>query len=169
MPDGGDPFLHLRRDRLAATLAAMPTLAGSPQAEMVRAIGDGRCAAAFVHRGAGTINLRALEQRGMPVVIVFHDDDGRSSGPAGFPCARKALRWARAHYTHGTGAEPGQYEAAVRLAEAHGSCALIETSSAMAAEWATLARRAAMPRRAPGLVLIPPPGGVHPVAAEVQH
>lgn len=168
MPDG-TPFLRLRRDRIADTFAAMPAFAQSPQAEIVRALAAGRCILACVTRSAAEIDLRALEQRRMPVVILFVDDDGRSSGPAGFPCARKALRWARAHFIHGTGAEPGQYDLAVQLAERHGSCALIETSSVAATEWAAFARRAAMPRRAPGLLLIPPPGGVHPVVAEVQH
>src|SRR4051812_27430723 len=36
-----------------------------------------------------------------PTIVVLGDDAGKSVGPSGFPCAQRAVEWARAVLLHG--------------------------------------------------------------------
>ncbi|GGC63998.1 hypothetical protein GCM10011504_47750 [Siccirubricoccus deserti] len=163
----GDPFYRLTADKIAELIARAEQCGMGHQVPLLRALGANRTVVLYVERGATALALAAVEASRKPVVIVIHDDDHATSGPTGFPIARKALRWARAHIIHGTGGEPWHYGAAVEMALSEGSCAVCETSSAMVPAWADLARRAAMPRRAPGFVLLPRTGA-HPVVGRVH-
>ena len=91
-----------------------------------------------------------------PTVVIVADDDGASTGPAGWPQAEFLLRWAGSALLHGAGAEAGHYGMAVALAiTGH---LLVETSSARLEEWRGLASRLGVPS-----IAIRPRGGLpHP-------
>jgi hypothetical protein len=120
----------------------------------------------FMPRGADAVDLRAFDRLGLPAVVMVQDDDHANTGPAGFPAARKALRWARGLVIHACGGEPWHYQAAASLAEEVRAVVLVETGTAHAEAWADLARRAALPRRHIGFMLLPR-SGPHPILPEV--
>jgi hypothetical protein len=93
-----------------------------------------------------------------PRVLLLADDLGDSRDPDEWRCAISAIAWARAAIVHGTGGKVEHYRETVRAAETLGRCLMVETDSARAPAWAA----AIHPREIPGLVFIPPPGGVHP-------
>jgi hypothetical protein len=95
-----------------------------------------------------------------PRVVLLADDLGDSRDPDEWRSAVSAIAWARAAVIHGTGGRVEHYAEAVRAAETLGRCLMIETNSARAPAWAA----AIHPREIPGLLIIPPRGGVHPVA-----
>jgi len=170
MPDGDDPFLRLNRDGLALAVARLQGGPCEHAIPVVRAVARGEIVLALMPRHSPDLSLSALKRAGLPALVIAQDDDFADTGPAGFPPARKALRWAAAAIIHATGGKPEHYAQAVEVAKRHGSCVLVETSSARAAEWAALAQRATLPRRARVLTLLPTEGA-HPVmpARECMH
>jgi hypothetical protein len=95
-----------------------------------------------------------------PRVVLIADDLGDSRDPDEWRCAISATAWARASIIHGTGGKVEHYREAVRAAELTNRCLMIETNSARAPAWVA----AIHDRDIPGLVFIPPRGGVHPVS-----
>jgi hypothetical protein len=94
-----------------------------------------------------------------PRIVLIADDSGDSRDPDEWRCAISATAWAKSAIIHGTGAKPEHYHEAVTAAEVTKRCLLVETNSARAAAWVA----AIEPREIPGLVFVPPRGGVHPV------
>src|SRR5215203_3305954 len=75
-------------------IARASQLGMAHQVPPLRALRLGLVSAAFVSRAASAIDLNRFGNR--PAVVILQDDDFQASGPAGFPVARKALRWGRA-------------------------------------------------------------------------
>jgi hypothetical protein len=102
-----------------------------------------------------------------PTVVLLCGDacDGRHT-PAHFPQAVRWLRWACAIMLHGTGGKPEHYVAAVTAAQMAGRVLVVDLPSAALPGWFELAQRVAP--RASGLVIAPPPGGVHPIAERLH-
>jgi hypothetical protein len=100
--------------------------------------------------------LKALSR---PVVAVIGDDDYRSTGPSGFPAAKRFAYWAKASIVHATGGEVKHYEEAVNAAVLCFRLLLVETDAAHGVEWR---RFLGDGRRIPILAILPC-DGVHPV------
>lgn len=155
-------FINLSAPRVAAMIARAEAQGYGHALPLLRWMGAGRGGLIFMPRGADAVDLRAPERLGLPAVVVIQDDDHANTGPAGFPAARKALRWARGLVIHASAGEPWHYEAAAALAEELRAVVLVETGTAHAEAWADLARRAAIPRRHIGFTLLPR-SGPHPI------
>jgi hypothetical protein len=158
-PDGP---IGVTPDRLADAIAVLERAGDQCAVSLFRAVRDRRIALGFVPRGVRGGGIRSIKRARLPAVVLLPDDDGLSTGPAGFPAARSVLRWCRGLLLHAAGGEPVHYEMAVEMAEAEGSCALIETGTEHAEAWLEAARRAAAPRRHRTLAIWPR-NGLHPI------
>jgi hypothetical protein len=130
-------------------------------APLLRAAAAGQLAAAFALPGC-RLPLRVLDAgrwRG-PVVAVLAGDVQPSAGPGDFPQARRLLAWSRWTMLHGTGGEPWHYAAVVEAALRFRRVLLVECASATLPAWKAL--RADVAPDTPGLVIQPPPAGLHP-------
>jgi hypothetical protein len=96
-----------------------------------------------------------------PRVVLIADDAGDSRDPDEWRCAISAIAWARVAIVHGTGGKVQHYRKAVRAAELTNRCLMVETDSSGAPAWVATIHD----REIPGLVCIPPLGGVHPTPA----
>ena len=119
------------------------TQAGAPhRAVFLRALWQGRIAHWEPQRvgscGKAKLFLRQVRK---PALVVIGDDDGISSGPAGWSVAPRLLRWARQVVVHGSGAVVAEYDAMVTAAEMTGRLLLIETSSRCLPAWVEAANR----------------------------
>ncbi|WP_198374056.1 hypothetical protein [Neoroseomonas rubea] len=171
MSDGlGGFFVNLTRQRINDAIAKMDAIGVVHFAPVLRAIRDGQIVCVVIKRTAGeeAMSLRHIANHPLPALIIMADDDHASSGPARFPAARKALRYARAHMIHAAGGQPSDYALAIQAAMAQRSCCLVETDAAHLDEWARFAARAALPRRVPTL-LVRPTDGVHPIINGAVH
>jgi hypothetical protein len=92
----------------------------------------------------------------VPLVALIGDDDYQSSGPAGWLCAKRVAQHTACAVIHAAGATADTYAQALTGARLMGSCALIETDTERAREWAEL-------WRGKPALLVWPRGGVHPV------
>jgi hypothetical protein len=109
----------------------------------------------------GTLPSRLLKASPRPQLICIGDDDATPSGPAGWPQARKLLRWARGVVLHGAGGSAEHYTAAAVMAALNRRTLLVETDSAHLPAWIAVVRA-----RKPvlsALVIAVPPGRAHPV------
>lgn len=70
-----------------------------------------------------------------PCVVLLGDDDYRSTGPAGWACARRVRAWGGGAVLHATGGEARHYEAAVAAAVAYQRLILVETASTQQDAW----------------------------------
>lgn len=105
-------------------------------------------------RWAAAIHLPGL-------ALIGDDDHAPVDGPDTWPIAHRALRWARFVLIHGGPGATLHYEYAVELAKRHRRLVMVECSSANIALWERAASKWCA--GAEGLVMRPPPGGVHPV------
>lgn len=137
---------------------SQPEAAG--MAVLTAAVDAGRIAVTVIIGRRTIWSPRDLRSR-LPTIVLIGDDYGDPRDPAEWRCSMSAIAWARSALVHGTGAKASHYRAAVAAAEATGRCVLIETDSAHAPAWAA----AIAPRAIPTMILIPPPGAVHPVEA----
>jgi hypothetical protein len=155
-------FINLGAPRVAAMIASAEAHGCGHALPLLRWMGAGRGGLIFMPRGADAVDLRAFERLGLPAVVVVQDDDHANTGPAGFPAARKALRWARGLVIHASRGEPWHYAATASLAEELRAVVLVETGTEHAEPWADLARRAALLRGHIGFMLLPR-SGAHPI------
>lgn len=135
---------------------------------VIRAAREGRIWAGILPPGC-TLPGRFLDPANNPgaAVLIIGGDLDPPAGPDQFPQAARALRWATHVMLHATGAQRWHYECAVLTAEVVGArVVLVECASATLAAWEAVAARYAP--KAAVLRVLPPPGGVHPVA-EVRH
>jgi hypothetical protein len=131
---------------------------GAAFAEMLRAVDAERIGLTIIMNRRTNWTPRSLKSR-LPTIVLIGDDAGDSRNPDEWRCSMSAIAWARSAIVHGTGAQAWHYAEAVRAAELTGRCLFIETDSAHAPAWAA----SILPRGIPGLSIIPPNGGVHPV------
>jgi hypothetical protein len=96
-----------------------------------------------------------------PAVVLIGDDDySPDAGPARWPVAARAVRWAAFVVVHAAGAKIEHYEAVISAAQRLRRVLLIECAAATADAWLALAVSA--PNR-PRVLLIAPTVGVHPI------
>ncbi len=93
-------------------------------------------------------------------------EPNRVDGPDTWPIARRALRWARLILIHGGPGDASHYEFAVELAKRYRRLVMVECSSTNIAAWERSASKWCA--GAEGLVMRPPPGGVHPVPVKMD-
>lgn len=100
------------------------------------------------------------------ILLIGADDYAAKAGPAGWPVADRAMRWARCVIVHGTGGTAEQYAEFVDAAQVVRRLLVIETTGDAAAEWIAMAK-ATRPRPAIR-ALLPLPGAAHPVLPAVR-
>ena len=154
----------------ADMLVARASVAAPHMVPLLRDMAAGSLTLAAIARGSQSVSPKAWQRAGKPVVAILADDDHGSTGPAGFPVARKLLRWARGLVVHAAAGHAWQYQMAADLALAVGSCVIVETSTSCADEWLAFAQQAAYPRRHISFGFRPE-AGPHPVLPprEAQH
>jgi hypothetical protein len=158
-----DEWRGVTQARIADAIAMLERFGDRCHIPLFRALAEGRIVVVFVWRGASDAPPAMLARPPRPVVALILDDDGLNSGPAAFPAAAGVLRHTRALILHAAAGEAEHYEQAVAMAEAEGSCAVIECGTVHAEAWLDPARRAAGPRLRRSHVIWPR-GGVHPIA-----
>ena len=144
-------------------VAAAATAGAGHLAELLRAVRRDEIAFVQPVDRAALVSMSALKRAPRPVLVVVGDDDYHSTGPGGWACATRLLRWSQWTCIHASGAEVGQYRAIVAATVLHGRALLIETSSAQAENWAA-ALSAANPYARRCLIL--PCTGPHPIVPD---
>lgn len=135
---------------------------------LLRALLNGRIAFFDANRttSAGTVK-RFFSMVEKPAIVLLGDDDySPDAGPAGWPVAERAMRWARHVVVHGTGGTPEQYSEFVGTAQEVRRLLIVETAGHLAPDWIAMAK-AARPR--PSIrALLPLPGQAHPTLPAVR-
>jgi hypothetical protein len=126
-------------------------------AALFTAVRDGRISLAILPRNA-PITDEVLNRSSRPKLVLLGDDDGHSTGPAGFRAWQKLRPWANCGLVHAAAADVDTYHFAVAATMLGGRTLLIETDSAYAHEWAEALYQANIPS-----MTVVPRGGVHPV------
>jgi hypothetical protein len=150
------PGVEIDRAVVAAAAAGAEHMA-----ELLRFVRRGAIALVQPVDRAALVSMSMLKRAPRPVLVVIGDDDYASTGPEGWACAKRLLRWCRWVCIHASGAEVAQYRAIATATMLHCRGLLIETSSAQAENWAA-ALSAANPY--PRGCFILPRNGLHPVA-----
>ena len=146
---------------IPAAIATLQAAGALHRIPMLRALYAGRIAHFEAARNTSAGAIKAfMRAASLPAVVLLGDDDHASTGPAGWPIARRLLRWARHVVIHGTGPKPEHYEAAVQTAEHVGRVLFIETASDAVGTWRRAAEAA--PQR-PSMGLYLPTQGQHPI------
>jgi hypothetical protein len=157
-------MLTLPRDKLPELILRLEQAGQGFRIPILRAVFERRVSFVESARG-GRIPAKVLQDQ-RPHLILLGDDDGCSSGPAGWPQARKLLRWSRRVMLHAAGGEAEHYEVAVTATEQTGRLLLIETSMERMPDWLALVQEQRPP--VPTLVLRPRPGEpTHPTCPAV--
>jgi len=112
-------------------------------------------------RGINLHSHRRLQDDG-PVCVLLSDDDGMTTGPVRFHCAKTIRRWARAAIIHAAGGEPEHYSLAVMTTMLSGRLAFIETTTEHAESWTKL-----LQGRVPAVLIVPRDGKPHPAPMPV--
>jgi hypothetical protein len=141
-------------------VAAAATAGAGHTAELLRAARRGEIAFVQPQDRAALVSMSALKRAPRPVLVVVGDDDYQSTGPAGWVCAARLLRWSRWTCIHASGAEVAEYRAIAAATVLHWRALLIETSSAQAENWAAALYAA---NRQPHGCIVLPGNGLHPV------
>ena len=161
MPDDG--FARVGDPRRIYDAAARLSQAGYDHAvPLVVAAGEGILDLHCVPPG-GRVPLRILDpvRQHRPVLILLGGDGDAPAGPDGFPQAARLLRWSRWTVIHGTGGTRAHYATAAEAARRFGRVLLVECGSSTLDAWLSL--RETITPNAPGLILKPLPGHVHPL------
>lgn len=98
-----------------------------------------------------------------PAIVLVGDDDGLETGPAGWSCIERAIRWPASVVIHAAGAEAEHYELALAAAQICRRLLFIECGSRSAPGWIEAVRRA--PQR-PNVLVIEARDGVHPLPVD---
>jgi hypothetical protein len=157
-----EPIEVNARERMAEAVVRLEQAGCGHIVPLVRAAMAGDLGFALVGPGQ-TLPPRLLDaaRQRRPLAVVLGDDGAAPTGPAGFPQARRLLRWAAHVFVHATGGRPEHYAAAARITVAARRLLLVETCTAQQAAWSALAR--ALAPRTPGTLLITRPGApAHP-------
>jgi len=132
-PDTATLGTRAQIDRVAAIIAAV----APHQLPLLRAARDSLIALGAPVR-AGSISRRTLESTGRPILILIGDDDGESTGPAGWACAKRLRYWGKRAMVHSAGGLAEHYETAVQGALMARRFILVETTSEHRAAWERL-------------------------------
>ena len=152
---------------LTAAIAAAEHAGAVGTAHLMRALAAGRIAyLPLSPDDPRQANWRTFTERsaGRPAIALIGDDDGIGCGPAGWPSAGLAVRWARAILLHATGAELWHYEGAILAAQNVRRLLIVECTSVGLDEWTSFIQAVPHP---PGiLTMAPPPGQRHPATID---
>lgn len=129
---------------------------------LLQAVGVGRIAMTMLGDRLARPNLYALNREKRSGLVLIGDDEGNTTGPAGWAAAAQAMQWARGGLIHATGGDRRSYMLAVTMAEQVGRLLLIECSSDAAEAWASALQAASVP----AVILLPTGDSVHPVEPE---
>jgi len=155
-------------DALAEAIALLHRAGQTWHVPLLQATRQGLIALRFIPPGE-RVPVRALDPTASPlptVTVLCGDDHSDRCRPSDFPQAVRWLRWARAIALHGTGGREEHYAAAVAAALLVRRVLVVDLPSRAVPEWLELARRVAP--KAHGLMLLPPPGAVHPIAQRLN-
>src|SRR4051794_11144416 len=150
-------FLHGNPNRLNDAILMCEQMGSLGHATLFRAVRDRQISLAIVPRDA-PITDKMLNRSQRPMVVLLVDDDGASTGPAGFRSWRRLTTWAGCALVHAAAADAETYQLVVTMAALQGRLLLIETTSAQEPAWAEALQAAGIPA-----VGVLPRGGVHPV------
>jgi len=153
-PDADIASTRAQIERVAAIIAAVAPY----QLPLLRAARDGLLALCGPTR-AGSPPWRILESTRRPIIILIGDDDGESTGPAGWACAKHLRCWGKSAMVHAAGGLAEHYETAVSGAMTARRYILVETTSEHRAAWERLL--------APGMPVLsirPDEGSSHPIS-----
>ena len=106
---------------------------------ILSAVRDGRIAVEFLTSRDKAAPMGRLKRYSCPVLAVIGDDDHHNSGPAGWVCAQRVIRWARGVMIHGAVGTVASYKIAVSGAEHFGRFVLVETGSEHTTQWVAAA------------------------------
>ena len=123
---------------------------------LLRAAASGALHLIVPGRDAGLHPGRMAGDR--PVCVLLGDDDGTSTGPSGFRCAKAMRKWARGAIVHAAGGEPEHYALAAYGALLCERMVLVETTTQYADAWARL-----FAGRMPVTLIRPRDGKPHPI------
>lgn len=115
---------------------------------------------------AGTFKRWAAAIQLPGLALIGDDDHAAVDGPNTWPIAQRALKWARFVLIHGGPGATAHYEFAIELAKRYRRLVMIECTSTNIATWEKAASKWCA--GAEGLVMRPPPGGVHPVPVKMD-
>lgn len=116
-------------------LIAEATAAGCGyRAEIYRAVRASRIVSMELRRHA-VAPMGILKRAPLPALVLLGDDDYASTGPAGWACFPRLLRWARGALIHASGGDVHTYRMAIGMALEAKRFLLIEADTAHADEW----------------------------------
>ena len=146
-----------------ALIARAVTSGAYHHAELLRHVRRGHIA--WIHPTARDtlITSGMLNRAKTPTLVTIGDDDYQSTGPEGWACANRVLRWARWYCIHAAGAEVGQYSAIALATVLHRRAVLVETSAGSLDSWRSALY--AINRHPHGMIVIPR-DGQHPIMPE---
>ena len=156
----GPIIITARREDLERACAFLAS-SQAPQLPLFRAMADLRVNVVFITNPASPWPGGTIKRSTRPIVALVGGDrdiGGPDPQPRDWLCARRLRDWCGCAIVHGAGGEPEHYREAVYAAEFTGRCALIETTSARAADWAEYLR----PKHT---LVIVSTGGAHPIPA----
>lgn len=135
---------------------------------IMQALYHGRIAHLEVQRtGSNGLMKRWMAAVAMPALLLIGDDDHASpDGPATWPIAERALRWARFVLLHGAGGLAEHYHYAVSLTEQYRRLVLVECASDNLQAWRAASERWGSGSN--GQIIAPAPGLAHPSLASEQ-
>lgn len=149
-------------DAIPAAISRLQTAGADHRVPVLRALYRGKIAHLELGRNGsvGTFKRWAAAIQLPGLALIGDDDHSEADGPDTWPIAHRALRWARFVLIHGGPGDASHYEYAVMLAKRYRRVVMVECSSANIAAWENAASKCCT--GAEGLVMRPPPGGVHP-------
>ncbi len=157
-------------NQIPGVISRMQVAGAGHRVPLMQALYRGRIAHLELARDSshGRLKRWAALARLPSVLLLGDDDQAMADGPDTWPCARRAIGWARFVLIHGAVGRPEHYERAIEIAERFGRLLLIECSSANIEAWKAATCRWGNDAR--GQVMTPAPGIVHPSihAGQVQ-
>jgi|tagenome__1003787_1003787.scaffolds.fasta_scaffold20307639_2 hypothetical protein len=151
-------YLHASSRQLNDAILTCEQMGSLGHATLFRAVRDRQINLAIVPRDA-PITDKMLNRSQRPMVVLLADDDGASTGSAGFRSWRRLKTWAGCALVHAAVADVETYTVAIAMAVLQGRLVLIETTSAQEPAWAEALQAAGIPA-----VGVLPRGGVHPMS-----
>lgn len=155
---GGTAVVTLTQAHVARTIELFHQCGADFRIPLLRALAQKQIALCEVPRGE-PFPAELAKFNKLPVITIFCDDDHWSSGPGGFPCAKRFSYWARRIMVHAAGGEPQHYELAIEAARLCRHILIVETDSAHEEEWF---QSLGAGKRAP-ILCVTALGGAHPV------
>src|SRR3954451_6432303 len=128
-------YIHASPSRLDSAIGTCEQLGSPGHAVLFRAVRDRQISLILMPRDA-PVSDKVLNRSQRPLICLLGDDDGASTGPAGFRSWQRLKGWAGSAMVHAAAADVEAYAVAIMMATLQGRLLLIETSSAREPEWA---------------------------------